>query len=99
MSDPDWQGLTDEALERMLIERWLYRGSVLGVMFLAAIVTTWLGLRGVVSIADRLTVGALLALALAAAVLAFAMRQYDLRIHRELRRRRRTTAVDGPPRA
>jgi hypothetical protein len=98
MSDLDWQGLDDEALERLLVERWLYRGSILGIMFLAAIVTTWLGLRGVVSVADRLTVGALLALALAAGVLAFAMRQHDLRIHRELRRRRRA-AVDGSPRA
>jgi hypothetical protein len=34
-------------------------------------------------------VGVLLAVALAAGALAFAMRQPDLKIHRELRRRRR----------
>jgi hypothetical protein len=38
-------------------------------------------------LADTLTIGALLSLALAAAVVAFVMRLVDLRIHRELRRR------------
>ena len=97
MRDQDWQGLDEEALERMLVERWLYRGMMLGVMFLAAIVTTWLGVRGVASVADQITVGALVALALAAAGVAFAMRLQDLRIHRELRRRRQA-APDAPPR-
>ena len=78
-------------------ERWLYRGMMLGVMFLAAIVTTWLGVRAVASVADQITVGALVALALAAAGVTFAMRLQDLRIHRELRRRRQA-APDAPPR-
>jgi hypothetical protein len=94
MRDQDWQGLSDEALERMLIERWLYRGLMLGVIFLAAIIATWLGARGLQGLGDRLTVGAVLALALAAAAVAFAMRQQDLRMHRELRRRR----AQPPPR-
>ena len=84
----DWQKLDDEALERLLVERWLYRGILLGVMFLAAIVTTYLGVRGLVDRADQITVGALLALALGAGAVAFTMRQGDLKIHRELRRRR-----------
>jgi hypothetical protein len=97
MRDQDWQGLDEEALERMLVERWLYRGMMLGVVFLAAVVTTWLGVRGVASVADQITVGALVALALAAAAVAFAMRVQDLRIHRELRRRRQS-APGAPPR-
>ena len=41
MRDEEWQGLADEALERLLIERWLYRGMMLGVIFLSAIVATY----------------------------------------------------------
>jgi hypothetical protein len=86
--DEDWRGLEDSALERLLIERWLYRGLMLCVMFAAAIVATYLGVRGISGLADQVTVGAVLALALAAGVVAFVMRQQDLQIHRELRQRR-----------
>ena len=86
--DAEWKALGDEALERLLIERWLYRGLMLGVIFLAAIIATYVGIRGIVGLADQVTVGALLALTLAAAAVAWTMRQQDLRIHRELRRRR-----------
>ena len=88
MRDTDWQDLDDEALERLLVDRWLYRGILLGVLLLAAVVTSFLGIRGLVDRADQITVGALLALALAAGAVAFTMRQGDLKIHRELRRRR-----------
>jgi hypothetical protein len=88
MRDGEWQALDDEALERLLIERWLYRGLLLGVIFLAAVITTYLGIRGLAGFRDHLTVAVLLAVALAAGAVAFAMRQQDLRIHRELRRRR-----------
>ena len=88
MKDGDWLGKDDEALERILVERWLYRGAMLAVMLLAAIISTYLGVQGVTTLADMVTVGALLALAVAAAVVAFVMRLADLRIHREIRRRR-----------
>jgi hypothetical protein len=88
LHDTDWQGLDDEALQRLLIERWLHRGMMLAVIFAAAVVTTWIGTRGLGGRADLLTVGVLVALALAATVAAFTMRQQDLRIHRELSRRR-----------
>lgn len=88
MRDEKWRRLDEEALERLLVERWLYRGMMLGVMMLAAIVVTYLGVRGIASRVDQVTVGALLALALVAAAVAFTMREQDLRIHRELRRRR-----------
>ena len=88
MRDEEWRGLDEEALERLLIERWLYRGMVLGVVLVAAIVTTYLGVRGITGLVDRLTVAALVALGLAAAGVAFHMRQHDLRVYRELRRRR-----------
>jgi hypothetical protein len=57
-------------------------------MFLAAIIASYLGIRGIGGLMEKVTLGVLLALALAAAVVAWTMRQHDLRIHRELRRRR-----------
>jgi hypothetical protein len=88
MRDGDWQGLDDDSLERLLIERWLYRGMMLAVILVAAIGATYLGARGLSGLTDQVTVVVLVALALAAASVAFVMRQQDLRIHRELRRRR-----------
>ena len=87
MRDDKWRELDDEALEHLLVERWLYRGLMLGVILLAAIAATYLGLHGMATRADWVTVTALLALGLAAGGLAFTMRQEDLRIIRELRRR------------
>jgi hypothetical protein len=89
MRDPDWRGLDDEALGRLLVERWLYRGLLLGVILLAAIVVTYLGSRGLQSAIDYLTIAVATAVGLAAAAVAFAMRVHDLKIHRELRQRRR----------
>ena len=88
MRDEEWLEKDSEALERLLVERWLYRGGMLAVMFLAAILTTYLGVRGVTTVSDKVAVGAFLALAVAAGVVAFIMRLGDIRIHRELRQRR-----------
>ena len=89
MPDDAWRHLDDEALERLLIERWLRRGVTLAVILLAAIGATWIGIRGVETVLDHVTVGVFVALALAAGALGFFMRQEDLRIQRELRRRRK----------
>jgi hypothetical protein len=89
MRDQEWRGLDDEALGRLLVERWLYRGLLLGVILLAAIVVTYLGSRALQGMTDYLTIAVALAVGLAAAALAFAMRVHDLKIHRELRQRRR----------
>lgn len=89
MRDDAWRHLDDEALERLLIERWLRRGATLAVILLAAIAATWFGIRGVETVLDHVTVGVFVALALAAGALGFSMRQEDLRIQRELRRRRK----------
>ncbi len=88
MRDDDWHALDDAQLERLLIERWLYRGLMLGVILVAAIAATWIGSRGLESTTDRVTVGVLVALSASAATVAFVMRVQDLKIHRELRRRR-----------
>jgi hypothetical protein len=97
--DHEWRGLDDEALGRLLVERWLYRGLLLGVILLAAIVVTYLGSRGLERPTDYLTVGAALAVGLAAAAVAFVMRAQDLKIHRELRRRHPSPpAASGRPR-
>jgi hypothetical protein len=55
--DDTWRQLDDEALERLLIERWLLRGATLVVILLAAIATTWLGIRGIVTVADHVKEG------------------------------------------
>ncbi len=89
MRNEDWQGLDDDRLERILIERWLYRGLMLGVIFLSALAVTWLASQGLAETREQVTVGVLVALALAAAAVILVMRQQDLRIHRELRQRRR----------
>jgi len=89
MKGEDWLKLDDDGLERLLLERWLCRGAMLGVMLVAAIATTYLGVQGVTSLLDRLTVGALVTVGVAAGVVSFLMRRHDIRIHRELRRRRR----------
>ena len=88
MRDEEWRRLDDEALERVLVERWLYRGMTLGVILVAAVAATYLGTQGVTTLMEHVTVGLLVALALAAGAVGYAMRQEDLRIHRELRRRR-----------
>jgi hypothetical protein len=90
MRDEEWRSLNEAGLERILVERWVYRGALLGVVFLAAILTTYMGVRGIGGLADQVTVAVLVALALAAAGAAFIMRQTDLKIHRELRQRRAT---------
>ena len=95
MRDSEWLDKDDAALEQLLVERWLYRGGMLAVILLSAVLTTYLGIRGVSTFADTLTIGALLSLALAAAVVAFVMRLVDLRIHRELRRRGRDPRRPG----
>jgi hypothetical protein len=89
MRNEDWQRLDDDRLERILIERWLYRGLMLGVIFLSALAVTWLASQGLAETREQVTVGVLVALALAAAAVILVMRQQDLRIHRELRQRRR----------
>jgi hypothetical protein len=90
MRDEEWQALDEEGLERILVERWLYRGALLAVILTAAMIVTWLGTRGLHGLVDQITVGILATLALTAGAAAFTMRQRDLRILRELRRRRLT---------
>ena len=97
MPDEAWRELDDEALERLLVERWLYRGLMLGVMLLAAVITTYLGVRGFGGLRDQVSVGVLVAVTLAAAVVAFTMRLQDLKMHRELRQRRSRSAGERPP--
>jgi len=87
--DQDWRRLDDRALEELLVERWLYRGILLGIVFMAAVVTTLLGARGLAGLRDQVLVGVLVALTLTLGAIVFAMRQRDLEIHRELYRRRR----------
>ncbi len=84
-----WRRLDDEALEELLVERWLHRGLLLGIILLAAAVTTLLGARGLGGRREEVLVGILVALGLILGAIVFAMRQRDLAIHRELRRRRR----------
>jgi hypothetical protein len=89
MKDSHWLGKNDEDLERLLVGRWLFRGGLLVLMLLSAIILTLVGLRGINGWKDSLTVGGALVLGVAAGVLAFVMRLVDRRIHLELRRRKR----------
>ncbi|MBI2371407.1 MAG: hypothetical protein HYV08_14450 [Deltaproteobacteria bacterium] len=88
MKPQNWSQLTQEELERLLIERWLYRGLMLGIILVAAILATYIASRGLVSTLDIITIGVLIALALVAAAVSFVIRRHDVKIHQELRRRR-----------
>lgn len=88
MKDPEWLSLDDEALERLLVDRWRYRGVMLAVMLVAAIVAAYVWSRGITSVVDHVTVGALMTLAFISGVAAFVMRLSDLRMYSEIRRRR-----------
>ena len=90
MNDSRWLELKDDALEKLLVERWLVRGMLLAVMTAAALLTTYVGMQGLDTFADRLMVGALVGLAVSAGAGVFVMRNRDLRIQRELQRRRRS---------
>ncbi len=92
LKDKEWAALDDESLERLLVERWLYRGLLLAVMLAAAIATTYLAVRGVTTLTDQFTVGVLLVLTVSAGAIAFGMRLADIRLYRELRRRRSSPA-------
>src|SRR3989442_15851802 len=79
MRDETWRTLDDEALERLLIERWLLRGATLAVILAAAIGATYLGLRGVDTVLDHVTVGLFLPLPVASGGGGFTIRQEKLR--------------------
>lgn len=90
MKHPDLTQLTEAELEHLLVERWLYRGLMLGIMLVIAILTTYIASRGLTALVDLVSVGVLVTLALVAAATAFLIRRQDLKIHQELRRRRAT---------
>src|SRR5438046_7351706 len=92
MRDDSWRTLNDEALERLLIERWLLRGASLAVILVAAIGATYLGLRGVETVIDQVTVGLFLDLAAASGVAGFTTRPDWARFPPELRPFSRTLA-------
>ncbi len=93
MGDDGWRELDDAALERRLVERWLMRGVTLAIILLAAIAATWIGTRTreAATLIDYVTVATLVAVALSAGAAGFTMRREELRIQRELRRRRAGT--------
>ncbi len=97
MKDPEWQTFDNQALETLLVERWLIRGLMLVVILVAASATTYLGIQDASTLADRLTQGALLAITVCTGIAAFVMRFTDIRIHRELRRRRAAQGVGQSP--
>jgi len=86
--DAKWSELDDDALEKLLIERWLFRGVLVVLMLAGAVLTTYIGSAGLSTFVDLLAVSGLVCLTLGAGGVAFAMRGTDLRIHGELRRRR-----------
>jgi hypothetical protein len=88
MNDEKWPSLNDDALEKLLVERWLFRGALLVVMLAAGLLITYLGMEGFHTPVERLTVAALVGVTLGAGAAVFVMRNTDIRIHRELGRRR-----------
>ncbi len=74
VKDTKWRTLSDEALEGLLVERWVIRGIMPVVMFASAILTTYVGVGEVNTLTDKLQIAALLVVAFTAAAAAFVMR-------------------------
>lgn len=89
MPRQDWKELKDSELERLFVERWLYRGALVAGMIVLAVLVTLMGARGVNSPADKAMVGLLVAFATASFFLFLLMRRHDFKIQQELRQRRR----------
>ena len=85
----EWRELDDATLEQLLVERWLFRGALVAAMLGGAGLTTYLGTRGLTTLAEQVEVAGLAVLTLAAAVWLFLIRRRDHEIHRELWRRRK----------
>lgn len=88
MAERPWEQLTDDELERLLVERWLYRGGVLAAAAVLAVLFTMIATRGLESFAEQ-AMTALLAFMMLAAVGVFVyLRQQDRKIFLALRERR-----------
>ncbi|MBI2941251.1 MAG: hypothetical protein HYY04_12520 [Chloroflexi bacterium] len=88
--------LADEQLQRLLIDRWLYRGALLALLVVLAILVTTLSAGGLDSVPRQIVVGVLIVAGGAATIVFVAMRHQDRKLYRLLRdRRRRQRSASG----
>jgi hypothetical protein len=84
----EWEHLDEDGLERLVMERWLFRGGMIFAMFVLALLITFVVSRGLATFADQVLVGVMAVLVVASGITLATMRAEETRIHRELHRRR-----------
>lgn len=80
---------SDQEIEQLLIDRWLYRGGILVLLAIFAILLTVLSGNGLTSLSDRIVAGALVVCGIVATGVFVVMRHQDRALYRTLRDRRR----------
>ena len=89
MAGDPWDKLPQPELEKLLVERWLYRGGLMAALVVLAVAGTLVASGGVQELPSQILIAAVAALIIAGAAVFIAMRRRDHQMLRELRRRRR----------
>ena len=89
MAEKRWEELSEDELERLLVERWLYRGGVLAMALVLVVLFTVVSTGGLETLVEQVISGVLALFALLAAGVFVYLRQQDRKIHHMLRERRR----------
>ncbi len=95
MTHQRWEELSADQLERLLVERWLYRGGVLAAALTLAVLFTMVSVNGLGTLIEQLLGGALAVLTVAAAGVFVYLRLHDRRIFLLLQDRRRQNPEAG----
>lgn len=91
MPGEPWDELPQPELEKLLVERWLYRGGLMAALVVLAIAGTLVASGGAEDLPSQILIVAVATLIVAAAAVFIAMRRRDHQMLRELRRRRGKT--------
>lgn len=84
-----WEELSEDELEKLLVERWLYRGGVLVAGLVLAVLFTMVSTNGLGTLIEQVLAGVLAVLTVAAAGVFVYLRVHDRRIFVVLQQRRR----------
>ena len=89
MTQRRWEDFTEDELERLLVERWLYRGGVLAMGVVMVVLFTVVSTSGLETPFEQAMSAVLAVFALLAGGVFVYLRGQDRRIHLLLRDRRR----------
>lgn len=89
MAQHDWDNLSEDDLEKLLVERWLYRGGLLAAALALAVLFTMISVNGLATLVEQILAGVLAVMTAAAAGVFVYLRLHDRRIFLILQERRR----------